>query len=522
MDNIFNIIALVFGAILGGSIMWGIYSPRIKAAEMIGDERLDSETARARDLDQRLKLSNDELQELRAKEQDLMNSKTELETQLREVIRSAEEKQALLDSAEARFSDAFKALSADALRSSQEQFLQLAGKTLQNQQQQAVGELDQRRVAMEQMVKPVAESLNKVCGQISQLEKSREGAYAAIKEQVQYMAQTQRGLAQETNKLVSALRQPTGRGQWGEMQLRRVVEMAGMQEYCDFETQTSTTDEDGKRLRPDMIVRLPAGQQIIVDSKAPMDAYLSAVEAEDDGQREAELIRHARQVNTHINQLGSKNYQEQFEQTPEFVVLFLPSEAFFSAALAQDPSLIEKGVDQGVILATPTTLIALLRAAAYGWRQEALTENAKEISSVGQELYKRLSAFGGHVQKLGRSLNSAVGDYNKAVGSLESRVYSSARRFEVLGAAAESQSLPEASPIETLPRTLKSEYMQSDAALMPPEGGDFAITPEEIEASSSVDFDSFSADDLESGIEGFTALPADQEAQPEEELETAN
>ena len=273
--------------------------------------------------------------------------------------------------------------------------------------------------------------------------------------------------------------------------MRRVVEMAGMQEHCDFETQTTTTTDEGKRLRPDLIVNLPGGQHIVVDSKAPMDAYLDAIEAEDDDHRATAMARHAAQVRTHVQQLGSKNYQSQFESTPEFVVLFLPSEAFFSAALSEDASLIEKGVDQGVILATPTTLIALLRAVSFGWRQEALAENAREISAAGSELYSRLGAFAGHIQKLGRSLNSAVGDYNKTVGSLETRILSGARKFEELGAAPETSQISEVKAVENVPRELRAD-LQALAEQEIPNSEEFAIAGGEHDQAF--------------GFEGFTEM----------------
>lgn len=465
------------GFAAGILITWLVLSVKNKARASVDAERLSSERQRGLESAQNIQALQVRYEALHTSERELRQIQIELEVRLEEEKKAAAEKQALLEKAEVRLTDTFKALSAETLKSTQDQFLSLAKNSLKAQQQEASNELEKRKMAVEQMVKPISQTLEKVQSQISESEKIREGDKASLKQQMVHIAEANLGLQRETQKLVKALRQPTGRGQWGEMQLRRVVEMAGMQEHCDFETQTTTTDDDGKRLRPDLIVKLPGGQQIVVDSKAPMDAYLDAIETDDDDQRDAALARHAAQVRTHIQQLGSKNYQAQFDTTPEFVVLFLPSEAFFSAALTQDSSLIEKGVDQGVILATPTTLIALLRAVSFGWRQEALTQNAREISAVGSELYTRLGAFAGHVQKLGRSLNSAVGDYNKTVGSLETRILPGARKFEELGAAPETSSITTTKGVEIMPRELRANLpdLTLPVEQIIPSGEEFAI-----------------------------------------------
>ncbi len=415
-------------------------------------EQLKSEERRSADLAARLAVAAEESQRNEQDSQNFRNQLAESRTRHEAELKAALEKQELLERAEIKLSDTFKALSADALKLSSEQFLHLAKSSLATQTEEAKGEIEKRKIAIETLVKPVAESLGKFELRIGEIEKAREGAYSELKEQVRALGEGQLGLQRETASLVKALRQPTGRGQWGEMQLRRVVELAGMQEYCDFETQQSSTTDEGKKLRPDLVVKLPGGKIIVVDSKTPMDAYLDALEATDDKLREEALLRHSRQVRTHIQQLSSKNYTSQFAQTPEFTVLFLPSESFFSAALQSDPGLIERGVDQGVILATPTTLIALLRAVSYGWRQESIAENAREISALGRTLHERLGKLAEHFGKVGKSLGNAVEHYNNAIGSFETRVLTTARKFEELKAAPESASIANLEPVDKIPR----------------------------------------------------------------------
>ncbi|MFZ5831248.1 MAG: DNA recombination protein RmuC [Planctomycetota bacterium] len=471
MDVVWLLVGVVLGALGGGTIAWWFGRERVAravqgvqaetAAEMAAikerlagrEQSLSQASAQSAELQQ-------QIAERQANESKLTAHLMQLKTTLEQERKQADEKLQVVEQAQQKLSDAFKALAAEALNVNNQSFLQLAKTTLEKYQEAAKSDLDKRQLAIGELVKPVRESLEKFDGKIQEIEKAREGAYHGLREQVGALLESQRDLRCETSNLVNALRRPQVRGRWGEIQLRRVVELAGMLDHCDFFEQTSVQCEDG-RLRPDLLVRLPGGKTVIVDAKAPLSAYLDAIEAKEEGLRQTKLSDHARQVRDHITKLGGKSYFRQFEPAPEFVVLFLPGEVFFSAALEQDSGLIEMGVEQNVIIATPTTLIALLRAVAYGWRQEALAENAQKISQLGQELYKRLADMGKHMTKLGRDLESATAAYNKAIGTLETRVLVSARRFKELGAAGGDAALEEIRPVESLPRGLSAPEMSA-------------------------------------------------------------
>jgi DNA recombination protein RmuC len=329
---------------------------------------------------------------------------------------------------EARLREAFGALAGEALNRNNEAFAALAEAKLATAKSKSDGDLAQRQQAIEGMVAPLRETLDRVAYQLNTVEKERAGSYQKLLEQVGTMRQTSEQLRVETAQLVTALRAPQVRGRWGEMQLRRAVEAAGMTEHIDFVEQETVTGPDG-RLRPDLVVRLVGGKQVVVDSKVAFAGYLEAMEAKDEATRTARLRAHAKHLRTHIDSLADKSYYEHFAPSPEFVVCFVPADAFLDAALQQDPALLEHAFERNVVVATPSTLVALLRTIAYTWRQEALAANAAEVHQLGRELYQRLATMGGHIDKLGRSLNTAVGNYNSTVASLETRVMVSARKM---------------------------------------------------------------------------------------------
>lgn len=405
-----------------------------------------------------LREAEQQLAELRAKKGTADTRIASLETQLVEERQQSAEKLTLLEDAQQRLSTEFAALSYQALQKNNAAFLDLASTKLGEIQERAAGDLSQKQQAIHELLQPVRESLARVDGQIAEMEKARAGAYEGLLAQVRSLGDTQQQLRSETGRLATALRSSGARGRWGEIQLRRVVELAGMQTHCDFSEQHSVAGENGS-IRPDLVVHMPGGKTIVVDAKAPFSAYDRAISAESDDVRLAAYREHATAVRDHIRALSAKSYWEQFAQTPEFVVLFLPAETFFGAAVEHDAELIEYAAAKNVMLATPTTLIALLRAVHYGWRQEKLTENAQLISDLGYELYERLGTLGEHMSRLGKHLDSAVESYNKAAGSLESRVLVSARRFKELHAGRDKD-LPLVDPVEHTTRQLQAPEFQ--------------------------------------------------------------
>jgi DNA recombination protein RmuC len=371
----------------------------------------------------------------------------QLQTTLELERQGYQEKLDSFKEARQQLSESFTALSSQALKHNSEEFLRLANENLKYFQGKANSDFELREKSIENMIKPIREALEKTEQQIQGIEKERKQAYGALHSHLENMARTQEALQDQTRQLVTALRRPEVRGQWGELTLKRLAELAGMVEHCDFYEQQSIDTEEGRQ-RPDMIVRMPDHREIIVDVKTPLDAYLSAIEATDDATRAEHMQRHAKNVRQRVQELSSKNYWSQFKNTPDFVVLFIPGEQFLTTALDIDRNLLEGALRKQVILSTPTSFVALLRAVAYGWRQEQLAKNAEVIRQVGEELYQRLSTFSGHLQKVGRSLESSLKSYNSAVGSFDSRVLPGARKFVELGITA-SKELEDAEQIET-------------------------------------------------------------------------
>ncbi len=485
------ILGLIAGALCGTVIGWFAYAARNGAARVragLLEEQLREATARAaalaRETESNAELISQARQDcavavaerrstelmLQEKSNSLEQAAQEIRTQreraerlnadlqaaqtsIRERQEAFEREKLALKDAEQHLKNSFEAIAATALRGNTDEFLKLAESKLQNQQRAAHEDLAFRKQEVEQLLKPISETLFHFRDQVQQLEVKREGAYSEIKTQIDALRSTGEDLKSDTARLVNALKMPQQGGRWGEIQLRRVVELAGMVRYCDFDEQVAVRDDEDRLQRPDLTVCLPGGRTIVIDAKVSLAAYLEANSCDDEAQRAAKLKEHAGQVKSHLQRLSAKSYWNQFARSPEFVVAFLPGEALFSAALQQDPTLIEFGAEQRIVLATPTTLIALLKAVSYGWRQEQIAENAERISALGKILYERLAGMYDHIGKLRRSLEASVEHFNKMAGTLETRVMVTARKFRELGAAGGDE-ITEIAPIEKAAREL--------------------------------------------------------------------
>jgi DNA recombination protein RmuC len=402
----------------------------------------------------------------RARREQKLTIETEL---LRARLKTEEtvnaEREQALSRAREQLQGVFGELARDSLQSNSEVFLQLARERLARQQLDASQALKERETAIESLVQPIREALAKTEAQIQAIERDRIDSFATIKTQMEALAGGQSSLSRETRNLVTALRRPDVRGQWGEITLRRLVELSGMTLHVDFTEQAHRTTDSGA-IRPDMVVHMPEQRDVVVDVKTPLDAYLAAVEAQDDEERRSQLRRHAQIVGARVRELSSKQYWLQFERSPDFVVLFLPGDQFLSAALQENPALLDDSLRQNVMLATPTSLVALLKAVSHGWRQTILADNAAEIRGLGEDLYKRLAVFGEHLGKLGKSLGGSVDSFNKAVGSLEQQVWPAARRFPELGLrfSREIEPIEPVGNLARIPRDAGGERGPSDEA----------------------------------------------------------
>jgi len=454
---------LIIGLALGGIIGWLAASVHARGALA---SRIDEAESRANIAENNAAALEGKLTELRAQNQsaaadfDRLRQKMEneqaarvkAETSLEETVKRLEEEKKLIEEAKTRLTDAFKGLAGESLNSNNEAFLKLARESFDKLVLEARGDMGKRQEAIQGLVAPLSEKLKSFDEHVREIEKNRVDAYSSLSEQIKGLSQAQMALQKETGNLAQSLKAPKVVGSWGESTLERVVELSGLSEHCDFKREVSINTEDG-RLRPDLVVYLPGDRQIVVDAKATFEAYQEAVSAESEEARRSAIERHASQVRAHMLRLAGKAYWKQFEKAPEFVVMFIPRESFYSATQAIDPSLYEDAMANRVLLATPTNLLALLRAVAFGWRQEQIARNAQEISTLGRQLYERMSTLADYIQDIGKGLERATQSYNKAVGSIETRVLPAARRFKDLGATTAEEITPLA-PVETAQRQL--------------------------------------------------------------------
>ena len=457
LESMLVIVGFVLGAGIAWLAAWAYLASRGEGERRARDVKIGELEARGDELRRQLGERTLELEGVRREIASERSQRADSDARLDEAKKSLDEQRRVFDEARVNLKETFEALSHQALRASNSEFLRLAEERL-----------GQRQKEIDASLTPLRSALERYEGGIRGLEQAREQAYGSLRSEVERLARLSEQLQGETGNLVNALRSPQVRGRWGEVTLHRVVELAGMTEHCDYVEQMTVETDGGGRLRPDMVVNLPGGRAIVVDAKVPLSGYLEAMGAVSEDARQAAMARHARQVREHMGALAAKAYWEQFPTTPELVVMFIPGESFVGAAAQADPALIEDGMNRKVVVATPTTLVALLRAIAYGWRQEQVATNAEGIRKLGGELYDRLRTLAGHFDSVGAALGRAVNAYNSFVGSMETRVLPSARRFRDLGAATGDEIAP-LTPVDQAPRQLDApEYPRqlttSDAA----------------------------------------------------------